>query len=588
MQIFKKTDKAHMPALKPLDNGNLLSLFESASFGLVITDADGRIIFANQKAEAFSAVEKGTLLGSPVTVFPELAMPLQDRTPTFKRRLARGQEIIVYQTPFKLGDHCSGRVYFFDAADIAKTISDLSVSLDGNQALEPVVESFHDAIILIEDDTIVKVNSSYERITGLKGSAVLGKRVAELHEEPHICLHTIQEVHRLVLQLKKSVTNLATLNRGNEIYVTGTPVFHNGVIRMIIVIFRDITELQLLKEEVSRLTALYLSTPEEVRINQITGQDIITENREMRRILDMVGRLAQVDSVVLFEGESGTGKEVLARLIHRLGARRKGPFISVNCGAIPENLVESELFGYSKGAFTGAVNGGKAGLFELANEGIIFLDEIGEMPLSAQVKLLKVIEQLEVMRVGGVKPIRLNVRIVAATNRDLPKMVKEKKFREDLFYRLYVVPIKIPPLRERREDIFPLSWHFLGHFNKKFNQSRKFSREVIQVMENYPWPGNVRELQNMVERMILISDGDTLEPRHLPPNIYQQGTDDHGMIQVRGLMTWNQAREHLERKLLTHALSIRKTTREVAGLLGVDHSTVVRKIKKYGLRVEGA
>ncbi len=452
--------------------------------------------------------------------------------------------------------------------------------------LEPVVESLHDAIVLIENDRIMKVNSSYDRITGLKGEALLGKRVDELDGDSHVCLHIIQEVFRLVEQLGKSVTSMAKLNRGNEIYVTGTPVPHEGPGRHTAVLFRDITELQHLKEEVSRLTALYLSTPEEARISQITGQEIITESREMRGILDLVSRIAQVDSVVLFEGESGTGKEVLARLLHRRSPRRKGPFISVNCGAIPETLFESELFGYVKGAFTGALSTGKPGLFELAHGGVIFLDEIAEMPLNCQVKLLKIIEQREITRLGDVKSISLDVRIIAAANRNLPQAVKEGTFREDLFYRLYVVPIKIPPLRERREDVFPLVWHFLGVCNRKFNQSKRFSREVIHILESYPWPGNVRELQNVVERMVLVTDTETIEPRHLPPDIYQQDLDESDLVHVRGVMSWNKAREMLEKKLLSHALNIHETTREVARILSVDHSTVVRKMRKYGLQSE--
>jgi transcriptional regulator with PAS, ATPase and Fis domain len=184
-----------------------------------------------------------------------------------------------------------------------------------------------------------------------------------------------------------------------------------------------------------------------------------------------------------------------------------------------------------------------------------------------------------------VKPTKLNVRVIGASNRSLPKMVKEGKFREDLFYRVYVVPIKIPPLRERRDDIFPLAWHFLRHYNDKFNMSKKFSPEIIQIMETYQWPGNVRELKNVIERTMITSEGETLEPRHLPPTVYQQETDDASMIQVKGIMPLDLARESVERKLLTQALAIRGTTREAAKILGVDHSTVVRKVRKYGIQV---
>ena len=449
--------------------------------------------------------------------------------------------------------------------------------------LDSFMDSFYDGIILLKDSSVVSVNSSFTRITGLRADALLNHDIEDLDGDTHICLHTIQEVVRLVRQLGRSVTSMGRLSHGNEIYVTGTPVRLGDQDQHIIINIRDVTELQRLKEEVSRLMALYLSAPEEARISQITGDEIIAENKVMRGIIDLVLRLAQVDSVVLFEGESGTGKEVLARLMHRLSARRKGPFIPVNCGAIPENLFESELFGYAKGAFTGAGKEGKPGLFELAEGGFIFLDEIGEMPLHCQVKLLKVIEDLEVIRVGGVKPTKLDVRVIAATNKDLPKMVREGRFREDLFYRLYVVPVKVPPLRERPEDIFPLAWHFLHHYNQKFNRSKKFSTELVNALERYDWPGNVRELQNVIERMVITSDGDTLEPRDLPPGIYNNDEKNGSVIEVRGIIPLAEAKEKVEIQLLRQAVAMKKSTREAASLLGVDHSTVVRKLKKYGL-----
>jgi len=449
--------------------------------------------------------------------------------------------------------------------------------------LDSFLESFHDGIILLRGRSIVSVNSSFTRITGLKANALLGQNIEDLDGETHICLHTIQEVVRLVRQLGRSITSMGRLSQGNEIYVTATPVQLASSDEHIIINIRDITELQRLKEEVSRLMALYLSTPEEARISQITGDEIIAENKVMRGIIDLVARLAQVDSVVLFEGESGTGKEVLARLMHRLSARRKGPFITVNCGAIPENLFESELFGYAKGAFTGAHKEGKPGLFELAAGGSIFLDEIGEMPIHCQVKLLKVIEDLEVMRIGGVKPTKLDVRVIAATNRDMPKMVREGRFREDLFYRLYVVPIKIPPLRERPEDIFPLAWHFLHHYNQKFNRSKKFSTELVNALESYHWPGNVRELQNVIERLVITSEGDTLEPHHLPPGIYRVPASSESAIEIRRMLPLPQARQEVERQLIVQAMAMKKSSREAAKLLGVDHSTVVRKLKRYSL-----
>lgn len=578
--VFRKL--LAMETDKVFSNQALAEIVNSAPCGILLADMNGHVIFVNKKAEKILGVSTENLLGQNAASQVNILLPGK----TGKTKKGSERKVTVFRAPFRADEDLGGEMFILLDGMQNHPPGGLSAAPDLEKTLGSLIESFYDGVILIELDKVIRVNSSFGRITGLKEDSLLGQKMDELDGETHVCLHTIQETVHLVHQMRKSVTSMGKLKHGNEIYVTATPVESKGVIRYIVVNIRDVTELQMLKEEVSRLMALYLSTPEDARISQITGQEIVTSSRVMRGVLDMVARVAQVDSVILFEGESGTGKEVLARLTHRLSSRRKGPFIPVNCGAIPETLFESELFGYAKGAFTGATSEGKPGLFELANGGVLFLDEVSEIPLNGQVKLLKVIEDLEVMRVGGVKTTKLNVRIIAATNRSLPKLVKEGKFREDLFYRLYVVPIKIPPLRERREDIFPLAWHFLRLYNKKFNQSKKFSREVIQILESYQWPGNVRELQHVVERIILTSDAETLQPHHLPSSVYQQESDDHSMIQIKGIVSLAQAREIVERKLLSQALAIRGTTREAARLLSVDHSTVVRKMKKYGLQAE--
>jgi PAS domain S-box-containing protein len=452
--------------------------------------------------------------------------------------------------------------------------------------VESIIEGSHDGIILTDHEKIVKVNSSFLRISGLKKERVEGRDITDLADSSHVCLKSINEVFYLVHQKKKSVTIMRRMHRGNEIYITGTPALCDGKIDHVTVNIRDVTELQRLQEQVSRLTALYLSTPDDTLAAGLAGENIIVESPVMKGAVDLAVRIAAVDSVVLIHGESGTGKEVLARLIHRLSTRSKGPFIAINCGAIPEHLLESELFGYEKGSFTGAWREGKPGLFELANGGIIFLDEVGEMPLNLQVKLLKVLQDMEVYRVGGIKPVKFDVRVIAATNRNLRDVVKEGKFREDLFYRLYVVPIEVPPLRERREDIFPLTWHFLKQYNQKYKQSKSFSSELIAILETYGWPGNVRELQNIVERLVVTGDADVLGPEHLPHSIYQRSGAERFTLEDNkrsGTISLSRAKEQMERAMLAQAMKTKQTTREIARLLEVDHSTVVRKLRKYGL-----
>jgi transcriptional regulator with PAS, ATPase and Fis domain len=306
----------------------------------------------------------------------------------------------------------------------------------------------------------------------------------------------------------------------------------------------------------------------------------------MKKVFDFAARVAQVDSTVLITGESGSGKEIVAKTIHKLSKRKDGPLIQINCGAIPENLLESELFGYEPGAFTGASKEGKLGMFELAENGTLFLDEIGELPLNLQVKLLRVLQEREIVRVGGIKPKKINVRIIAATNKDLEKMVEKGMFREDLYYRLNVVRIKIPPLRERKTDIPPLIQHFLRKFNEKYEMNKKISPEVIERLIAYDWPGNVRELENLIERLVVIVIEDIIELKHLPDYLQASINSDHFQVSVSGIIPLKKASEDLEKQLISKALQKYGSTRKAAQILEVDQATIVRKAKKYNITNE--
>ena len=286
-------------------------------------------------------------------------------------------------------------------------------------------------------------------------------------------------------------------------------------------------------------------------------------------------RIAQTDFSVLITGETGTGKEVLAKAIHAESPRRDGPFICVNCGAIPDNLLESELFGYEEGAFTGANREGKMGVFESANKGTVFLDEIGDLPLDMQVHLLRVLQERQVKRVGGVRSISVDVRIVAATNRDLLEMVREKTFREDLYYRLNVVPIQIPPLRERKGDIKPLIQSFLTDMNKKYRFQKAFTPAAMEVMHRYAWPGNVRELKNVVEQAVILSSGDYILPTDLPITSRHEADSDGGTLDLRLAVA------QFEYDHICLAYQKYRNVRAAAASLGMDDATFVRKRKKY-------
>ncbi len=289
-----------------------------------------------------------------------------------------------------------------------------------------------------------------------------------------------------------------------------------------------------------------------------------------------------VDTTVLLLGESGVGKDVLATTIHQQSERSDGPFIKINCGAIPENLLESELFGYEAGSFTGANNKRKLGLFEIANGGTMFLDEIGEMPLNLQVKLLNVLQEKSFMRVGGSESIHVDIRIISATNRDIVAMVREGKFREDLFYRLNVVPITVPSLRERKEDLPVLIFHFLDTFNKKYKRNRQLSDEVMKELLAYDWPGNIRELENLMERLVVIGNSYIIHLCELPQNIYKSKEkkffDD--IIDGDKMMPLAEAVQAFELKLINDAYKRYHSTAKVAEVLGVNRSTITRKLQK--------
>lgn len=308
---------------------------------------------------------------------------------------------------------------------------------------------------------------------------------------------------------------------------------------------------------------------------------VIAYSVEMGRVLQLAAKVAPVNTTVLILGESGVGKEVVARFIHRTSPRRDGPFVNINCGAIPATLLESELFGYESGAFTGARREGKPGMIEVASGGTLFLDEISELSTDLQVKLLQVIQERKLVRVGGVKPLDVDIRIIAATNRDLAAMVARGEFRADLFYRLNVVPITIPPLRERPDDVIPLIYHFLDRYNRAHGYRKTISEEAREILTRYSWPGNVRELENLIERLVVTAEGDEIGAGDLPMQILEEGGARRPRVVVGGIMPLRQAIEEVERQIIERALAEKRSTYSIARLLGVNQSTVVRKIKKY-------
>jgi len=439
--------------------------------------------------------------------------------------------------------------------------------------------SFDQITIAGGNGIFTKVSKSCENSFGIKEKDLIGESAFKLEKEGIFDTSVTAEV----LRKGKKMTIIQKTAADKKLMVTGIPIFDDekNIIK-IINISKDVTQNEKLNEELEEVRNELQWFHKELNKRQgIYQEDIIYKSKEMNKVIEMINQISDLEATILLLGETGVGKGFVAKRIHENSIRKNQPFVKINCGAIPENLLESELFGYEKGAFTGAGKFGKKGLFEIAREGTIFLDEIGDMPLNLQVKILHVLDTTQIFRVGGEKPIEVGGRIIAATNKNLEKLVKEGKFREDLFYRLNVVPIKIPSLRERKDDIAFIAKNFLDKFNKKYGTTKKLDQSSYRVLSQYNYPGNIRELQNIVERLVIslhkeiISDEDILDLVNISSTL--NITSDE-IIPIK------EAVEKLEKDLLTKAFKKYKTTRKVGEALQIDQSTVVKKSKKLKIK----
>lgn len=445
-------------------------------------------------------------------------------------------------------------------------------------------DAVSDGICLTDDKgMVVAINKGYTEITGIEEKEIIGKSIEALVNEEYFD----NAVSLLVLKQKKKVSSLATINKNNKkVLITGNPIFNeDGQVIQVLTVMRDLTELIRLKEQLettSKKSEKYLNELNYLRNKDKERVDFIGENSKMKKLKELIKYVAKAGATVLITGETGTGKEVIAKEIHNESNRKSEPYIKVNCAAIPDTLIESELFGYEKGAFTGAQNKEKLGMFEMANGGTILLDEIGEMPLTLQSKLLRVLQEKELMRVGGTKSIKLDVRVIASTNQELSELIQKGKFREDLFYRLNVVPIKIPPLRERKDDIPILAYTFLEKFNLKYGKEKSFDSMAINALEYYEWPGNVRELQNVIERLMVINDEGYITYDNICNII---GKNRSGINLIENTLTLREAVDILEKEMIELALKNHGSTYKAAKVLGVTQPTVFRKAKALGIKL---
>lgn len=437
-----------------------------------------------------------------------------------------------------------------------------------------------------EDGIVVYANNAYYMLTGLSAADILGRSIYELVESGFPVSRMVLDVFQTRQTKTESIQYGSDEN--HEILVSAIPIYDDkGIFRGAATNFRDLEQLNSLRRSLGTTYLHYEQQIEKLdranlllqsRINELMrskGDGVVAKSKQMRSILELAYRVGQTRSTVLITGESGVGKDVICRFINN-SAGNHTPYIKISCGAIPETLLESELFGYEPGAFSGASRQGKIGIFELAGDGVAFLDEIGEMPLHLQVKLLTVLQDRSYLRVGGTKRISMNAQVIAATNRNLKEEVAQGRFRQDLYYRLNVVPINIPPLRERKEDILPLAELFLEQLNRKHNSTKRFSAGFCNAFLSYDWPGNVRELNNIVERIYILSTTALLDVTVLPPDLRE-------IIVPRTGGTLKTYMEQAEATFLESSLQDNMTLQEVADSLGINLSTLIRKIKKYHL-----
>jgi PAS domain S-box-containing protein len=454
--------------------------------------------------------------------------------------------------------------------------------------LDAMVEGALDGLCLLTADGIIlKANRLALEILDVSEAEMIGRPATSVLTRNGRECSVLAEVR----QQKLTVTAVETFGDGRRVLVSGTPIFdETGELRYIVLNLRDTTGMSRVMrrlQETFGASESYRPPAGSSDTRDLAIPEAVFRSEVMRAQHDKAIQYAAVDSPVLLLGETGTGKGVFSRLVHRASPRSAGPFVEVNCGAIPEGLIEAELFGYVKGAFTGADSRGKTGLVELAHMGTLLLNEIGDLPVGLQVKLLRFLEDGEVWSIGAVKPKRPNVRIVAATNRDLARMIRDGSFRGDLFYRLNVLTINIPPLREHPADIADLVAMMLAKLERKVGRRRAFAPDALEALARYRFPGNIRELWNLVERLVVTTPGETIMSRDLPAEIASAAADsaradEHDRPSLR------KARQKVEAQLLRDALTRFGTQARAAKHLGVTQSTIARKARQYGLSGNGA
>jgi len=565
------------------------SLLNSIPMGIIIADVHGRIENFSSEALRMVRVTADELRRQRVgeLLDPDIFLKVVENGEAVLNHIIVNDRIGVLADfgPIRNrhGNVTGAIIVLQDLPFIEKMAMEMEYVKNLNTDLQGILSSIYDEILVLDAKGVL-----------LRYSGNLIKDFWEINKEQLIGLNLMELEHegtffsaivKMVIERKRKVSVTQESRSGKNVLAVGNPIFdEKGKLERIVIALRDITETVMLKEEL--LQAKKMSEKYKKELEHLRDQKQYAKNRQLiyaseqiEQVMKYIHKIANTSSTVLLTGESGVGKEVFARTIYELGPRCNKPFVKVNCGAIPETLLESELFGYEKGAFTGANASGKPGYFRMAHKGVLFLDEVGEMPLNLQVKLLRVLQEREIIPVGGSEVVEVDVQIIAATNKNLEKMVEEGTFREDLYYRLNVIPVMIPPLRDRPEDIPLISLHFLQMFNEKYDRTTQLSQDALDLLESYPWPGNVRELQNIMERLVVTADEDLIEAHHITP-LLKKGKKQYLKQRMNRIMPLKEATRAMEEQLIKLAMDEFKTTSLAAKMLGVSQSTISRKYQE--------
>lgn len=449
-----------------------------------------------------------------------------------------------------------------------------------------ILDAFYDGVHITDcDGRVLYVNDAFLELLGETRENYLTKNIFDMLERNY----SSANVTSRVLKTKKPLSVVVDYYRtGKKCLVSGTPVIINNELIRVVAIVRDLTQLNILQEELIRTSSLAMVYKDQLKQMEAKNNNptiINTRSKDMQDIYEKILKVSNFDASILLLGETGVGKDYIAKFIHS-HSNRKGHFVKVNCGAIPEQLLESELFGYDPGAFTGANKYGKTGLFEFAQNGTLFLDEIGDMPLSLQVKLLAAIQDKSITRLGSVKTVDIQTRIIAATNSPVEHLIAEGKFRKDLYYRLNVIQILIPPLRERKEDIMTLAMQFLSEFNNRYEKSCSFSKQAINVLLKYDWPGNIRELKNTIERAVIFSEQNFILLEAIKDSIFNENDKVELSDSMNNYHGLKQKVDGFEAYIIQEEMNKHETYVEAAKALKVDISTLMRKKKRYKIAKE--